>query len=116
MNRVGPRIASLVFSNTAVLGRKEKAGEERKAMGSREGRGTGKNNEENHYFTSALWTPCVFRVVIQFPNLAQFTVSRRTPLILSDRTDALHRPATDASAKYKSIRYTDLSLYFPNER
>lgn len=116
MNRVGPRIASLVFSNTAVLGRKEKAGEERKTMGSSEGGGTGKNNEENHYFTSALWAPCVFRVVIQFPNLAQFTISRRTPLKLSNRTDVLHGPAIDACAKYKSIRYVDLSLYCPTER
>lgn len=116
MNRVGPRIASLVFSNTAVLGRKEKAGEERKTMVSREGRGTGKNNEENHYFTSALWAPCVFRVIIQFPSLAQFTISRRTPFILSNRTDVFHGPATDARAKYKSIRYMDISLYCPNER
>lgn len=56
MNGVGPRIPSLVFSSPAVLGRKEEeVGEESKTMGSREGRGTGKDNEKNHYFTSALW-------------------------------------------------------------
>ena len=80
MNGVGPRIASLVFSNTAVLGRKEKEGEERKTMGSREGRGTGKNNEENHYFTSALWAPCVFRVV---PIWNQSVVPRLILIIAS---------------------------------
>lgn len=56
MNGVGPRIASLVFSNMAVLGRKGER-EEGETMGSRKGRGTGKNNEGNRYFTSALWAP-----------------------------------------------------------
>lgn len=45
MNGAGPRIASLVFSNTAALGRKgEKAGEEGKTKGS--GGGQGENWEE----------------------------------------------------------------------
>lgn len=61
MNGVGPRIVSLVFSNTAVFERKgEKAGERGKTKGRGEGSRTGKNNEGNRYFTSALWAPFFF--------------------------------------------------------
>lgn len=84
-------------------------------MGSREGRGTGKNNEGNHYFTSALWAPCTFRVVREFPDLAQFTISRRTPSILSERTDALSCPALDPCTQYKSFRHWTLCFYFLND-
>lgn len=73
MNGVGPRIASLVFSNTAVLGRKGEQ-EEGETMGSREGRATEKNNEGNRYFTSALWAPGFFTLVTEFPSLAQLTM------------------------------------------
>lgn len=63
MNGVGPRIVSLVFSNTAVLKRKgEKEGEGGETKGRREGSRTGKNNEGNGYLTSALWEPFFFQI------------------------------------------------------
>lgn len=63
MNGVGPRIVSLVFSNTVVLGKKgEKAGEEGEIKGSREGSRTGKSNEGKPYCTSALSAPFFFQI------------------------------------------------------
>lgn len=72
MNGVGPRIASLVFSDTAVLEEKESR---RKAKQWEVGReGNAKSNEGNRYFTSALWAPGFFRLVTEFPSLARRTM------------------------------------------
>lgn len=79
MNGVGPRIVSLVFSNTAVFERKgEKAGERGKTKGRGEGSRTGKNNEGKSLFYKCFMGTFFFffRLVTKFPSLDQFAVYR----------------------------------------
>lgn len=65
----------------------------------------------NHHFTNACGH-LTFQIT-EVPSLAQFTIPRCTPPMLSDGMNTLGSPAINTCAKYQSIKHMDTSPLFP---
>lgn len=71
----------------------------------------GSEQEGNHHFTN-VYGHLTFQIT-EFPSLAQFTIPRCTPPMLSDGMDTLGSPAINTFAKYQSVKHMDTFPLFP---